>query len=58
MKILNNIIPLSPIPQNGQTHPNNSSDFVDELFEYLTVLWKGKKRKRKEKQKFTLGAYN
>ena len=23
----------APIPQNGQTHPNNSSAFADELFE-------------------------
>ena len=28
----------APIPQNGQTHSNNSSDIADELFECLTIL--------------------
>ena len=35
------LISLTPTPQNGQTHSNNSSAIADELFECVWPFMKG-----------------
>ena len=44
--------PLVPTPQNGQTHSNNSSATVDELFD--PFLWLALKWLRFVREKMTL----